>query len=81
MHDYRLFSISDAPLAMRMDDFEASSDEDAVRIARAMEKKGHCELWNGDRMVATIPPQQTSRPSQGGKIRRLPATGHRASGR
>lgn len=55
MPDYRLYSLDVAKSVMRAEDFDALSDIDAIRIARAMHKSVNCELWNLDRLVARIP--------------------------
>jgi hypothetical protein len=55
MPDYRLYSLDGAKSVMRTEDFDALSDSDAIRIARAMQKRVNCELWSLDRLVATIP--------------------------
>lgn len=53
MADYRLYYHDDVPI-MRSEDFEAPSDEQAIRAARARNKRVNCQLWNRDRFVAVI---------------------------
>jgi hypothetical protein len=60
MQDYKLFWIDAARPVMRMDDFKARSDEEALSIARALERRANCQLWNGDRLVATVRPRETT---------------------
>jgi hypothetical protein len=54
MQDYKLFWIDGPRPVMRMDDFKARSDREALSIARGLERKANCQLWNGDRLVATV---------------------------
>ena len=60
MRDYRLFWADGERRVMRMNDFTAQSDEEALCIARALDKKAICELWTGDRLVGTVPPATTA---------------------
>lgn len=53
--DYRLYSHDGSRMIMHIDDFEARSDLEAIRIARSMKKSINCELWSLDRLVARIP--------------------------
>jgi hypothetical protein len=63
MQDYRLFWSDNRRRIMRTDDFKAASDEDALSIARALEREAHCQLWSGDRLVATVSPGEAPQPS------------------
>ena len=34
---------------------DAKSDDEAIALVRAKKLDGHCEIWFGNRLVATIP--------------------------
>ena len=56
MPDYKLYCLDGARRIQRAADvISAPSDEDAVAEARAMNMPTACELWQGRRLVATIP--------------------------
>jgi len=56
MRDYKLYCLDGVKRIQRAADvISASSDEDAVDQARALEKPTACEIWQGRRLVATIP--------------------------
>lgn len=56
MEDYRLYCLDGAQRIQRAAEvINASSDEDAVAQARALDKPTACEIWQGRRLVATIP--------------------------
>ncbi len=56
MHDYRLYCLDGAKrIARAADVIQAQSDEEATAAARARDMPMPCELWQGRRLVATIP--------------------------
>jgi hypothetical protein len=56
MRDYRLYCLDGAKrIARAADVISAQNDEDAVAQARELQKPTACEIWQGRRLVATIP--------------------------
>jgi hypothetical protein len=56
MQDYRLYCLDGVKrIARAADVISAPSDEDAVAAARGLGKPTACEIWQGQRLVATIP--------------------------
>ncbi len=56
MPDYKLYCLDGAKRIQRAADvISANTDEDAIAQARALEKPMTCEIWQGRRLVATIP--------------------------
>ena len=56
MRDYRLYCLDGTKRIQRAADvISAVSDEDAITLARALRKQMACEIWQGRRLVATIP--------------------------
>jgi hypothetical protein len=53
--DYKLYCLNDKGKITRSDWIDAESDDEAIGIARAMEKSVDCEIWKGNRLVARIP--------------------------
>lgn len=82
MRDYRLSGVDTRRRAMRIDDFEAGSDEHALAIARAMEEDANCQLWQ---MIAWLRRSAVKVCSGIGAgvigLRRPRAAGHRSNGR
>ena len=58
MAGYRLYTMDGAGRITSADWIDAPTDADAVAAARAMKPSTKCELWNQDRLVATIPPSR-----------------------
>ena len=59
MRDYRLYCLDGAKrIARAADVIRAHTDAEAVAAARLMGKTVRCEIWQGRRLVATIPPAQ-----------------------
>jgi hypothetical protein len=56
MGEYRLYCLNDHGKFSKSHDISAASDSEAVDRARAMKLPVKCELWNRDRLVATLPP-------------------------
>ena len=56
MGTYRLYCLDGAKRIQHAADvITAHSDEDAIDIARELDMPTACELWQGRRLVATIP--------------------------
>lgn len=56
MPEYKLYRLDGAKrIARAADVLSADSDEQAVAAARSLAKAGACEIWQGRRLVATIP--------------------------
>ena len=56
MADYRLYCLDGTKRIQHAAEvFRAASDEDAVAQARALNKPTECEIWQDQRLVATIP--------------------------
>jgi hypothetical protein len=56
MRDYRLYCVDGTKRIQRAADvISAVSDDDAITLARALQKPMACEIWQGRRLVATIP--------------------------
>jgi hypothetical protein len=52
---YRLYCLGGDGNITRSDWIDALSDDEAIAIARGMEKSVDCEIWEGNRLVARIP--------------------------
>lgn len=55
---YRLFCLSGTGNFTSVDTFDAESDEEAIALARGKKLPTHCELWDGNRLVAQIATHQ-----------------------
>ena len=56
MQNYRLYCLDGAKrIARAADVIRAESDEEAVAAARELGKPMACEIWHGQRLVATVP--------------------------
>jgi hypothetical protein len=56
MRDYRLYCLDGTKRIQRAADvISAVSDDDAITLARALRKPTACEIWQGRRLVATLP--------------------------
>jgi hypothetical protein len=53
--DYKLYCLDGDGKITRSDWIDAQSDDEAVEIARAMNKSVDCEIWRGNRLVARVP--------------------------
>ena len=49
MAEYRLYCLDGAGRITRAEEIEATGDEEAIMIARALKKRVRCELWQRDR--------------------------------
>jgi hypothetical protein len=52
---YRLYCLDGAGKITGAEWIEAASDDDAVRVARGMNKPVPCEVWQRTRFVARVP--------------------------
>jgi hypothetical protein len=57
MKDYRLYCLSESGKIRSAEWINAKTDEEAVVLARMLKLPVHCELWDGIRLVALIPPR------------------------
>jgi hypothetical protein len=56
MRDYRLYCLDGTRHIQRAAEvIKAPCDEDAIDIARGLDMPTACELWQGRRLVASIP--------------------------
>lgn len=53
--DYRLQCKDEAGTSFTTEWLDAKSDDEAIVLARSRKLHGQCELWSGNRLVATIP--------------------------
>lgn len=60
MPDYRLYCLDETGRFTKAHEFAASGDREALDLARDMNLAVKCELWNRDRMVATLEPHLAS---------------------
>jgi hypothetical protein len=61
MADYRLYCLdSSGKISDSGEPIEASSDDEALAIARAKKLTVHCELWLGNRLVGPVPAYRAS---------------------
>jgi hypothetical protein len=61
--NYRIYRLDRAKHIVEVEWVTASSDEEAVAVARAITRGGLREVWIGDRLVATIQVNTTDEPS------------------
>lgn len=62
MAEYTLYYLERGNASMRIENFAALSDGDAVIIAKAMQKHSASELWEANRFVRAIPASGAARP-------------------
>ena len=56
MADYKLYCLDGAKRIQRAADvISAATDEDAIAQVRALDMPTACEIWQGRRLVATLP--------------------------
>ncbi len=56
MLEYRLYRLDGAKrIARAAEVLSADGDKQAIAAARKLAKAGACEIWQGRRLVATIP--------------------------
>jgi hypothetical protein len=53
--DYKLYCLGADGKITAADWIDAQSDEEAVAIARGINKSVDCEIWKGSRLVARVP--------------------------
>lgn len=56
--NYRVYCHDGARKLVTAEWVEAASDEEAISAVRARYPGLHCELWDGERLVATIGPDR-----------------------
>jgi hypothetical protein len=52
--NYRVYRLDRANHVVEVDWIAADSDDEAIAAARAMESSRMCEIWQGERLVATV---------------------------
>jgi len=55
---YRLYRLDGAGKISSAEWIEATDDEDAAREGRLRAKDGTCEIWDRNRLIARIEPEQ-----------------------
>ena len=55
MANYRLYRLDGAGKFTGAEWIEAGDDEEAVRVARDLQRPAQCEVWQRTRLVAKIP--------------------------
>jgi hypothetical protein len=55
MSAYRIYSVDRAGKIIAGEWLNASSDEEAVTLVRALNRESSCEIWNRTTFVAAIP--------------------------
>lgn len=58
MPEYRLYCLDDKGRFAKSHEIYADDDDAALAVARAMKLDVLCELWNRNRYVAKLPPEQ-----------------------
>ena len=58
MLEYRLYHLDGAGRVGGAEWVKALDDDSAVQAARALCRTVQCEIWQGPRLVATIPPHE-----------------------
>ena len=70
MTDYRLYCLDGTRrIARAAEVIRADGDDQAVRAARALRMPVACELWQGKRLVATVPATKRPGPASRGAAR------------
>jgi len=54
MPDYRVYCLDREGRSVEVQDITASTDEEAIRQARALRGLRQCEVWRGHHLVAKI---------------------------
>jgi hypothetical protein len=62
-NNYRVYRLDRANHVLDVEWMTAASDEQAVAAARALKRADKCEIWQGERLVATIESEAAQRPS------------------
>ena len=55
MIDYRVYCLDGRGKFQSAEWVPAHSDDEAIGLVRAMQTPMHCEVWDGNRLVATMP--------------------------
>lgn len=59
--NYRYYCLDSAGKLHDAHWFNAESDEEALAFVAARHRDGKCEIWEGDRLVASLAPNSTNR--------------------
>ena len=62
-NDYRVYRLDRANHVVEVEWLTAGGDDEAIAIARAMKTAGKRELWQGERLVATVHVTAVEEPS------------------
>ena len=60
MPDYRLYCLDGTTHIANGEWFEAKNDDEAMAIVRVKKLSVNCEIWDRDRLVASIPARSVS---------------------
>ena len=60
MNTYRLYCVDRTGKIVAAEWLAASDDDEALRLARALNRDSSCELWKRDKFVAAIPLMTTA---------------------
>ena len=58
--NYRYYCLDDAGRLHEAEWFESESDEEAIAKIQAEHPDATCEIWQGNRLVATLTPRRLS---------------------
>jgi hypothetical protein len=61
--NYRVYRLDRANHVVEVEWLTAASDEEAVAAARALKRAGKREIWQGERLVATVESEVAERRS------------------
>jgi hypothetical protein len=53
-NNYRVYRLDRANHVLEVEWLTAASDEQAVAAARVLKRADKCEIWQGERLVATV---------------------------
>ena len=52
---YQLFCLNGSERTIKVDEFRAKDDDEAITVARAMDLGFERQLWKRDRLIAKLP--------------------------
>ncbi len=55
MPNYRLFCLNGLERTIKVDEFRAKDDDEAIAVARSMDVAFHRQLWKRGRLIAKFP--------------------------
>lgn len=55
MPSYRLFCLDGSERTIKVDEFSAKDDDEAIAVARSMDGAFDRQLWKRDRLIAKLP--------------------------